>query len=72
MLKDFLGFGLCSRFLYNTLTSNFPLRIRVVFQIRMILLRTESKIVSGAYKNNGKTNSFNAEQKKNARDFARR
>lgn len=69
MLRDLLGFGLCSRFLYNTLTVNFPLRIRVVFQIRKILLRTESKTISRSYKNDGKTNNFNAE---NARGFARR
>ena len=48
---------------------NFPLRIRVVFQIRKILLRTESKTVSRSHKNDGKTNNFNAE---NARGFARR
>jgi len=64
MLKCFLGFSLCSRSLHNTLRISFSLRIRVVFQITKIRLRTEIKIVSGAHKNHSNTNIFSAEQKK--------
>lgn len=54
--------------LYNTLTCNLLLRIKAVAQIRKIVLRTESKSLSGAYKNDAKTGSTDAE-KQNARGF---
>lgn len=49
-VKRLPWFWFMKQALYNTLTCNLLLRIKAVFQIRKIVLRTESKSLSGAIK----------------------
>lgn len=62
-VKSVPWFQFMQQALYNTLTSNFLLGVKVLFQIIKVLLRTESKILSGPYKNYDKINSIDAENK---------